>query len=67
MIKTVAISAKQIDLLSKAQAIVDRAQSDITLVAATILAGLNINGQIVGLDAAANTINIDVPDEEKKA
>lgn len=64
MIKAISLPAKQIELLSKAQDVANRAQADVTLIAQTVLLGLGIDGKIVEIDPSKGTVNVEVKDEE---
>lgn len=64
MIKSIPLPAKQIELLSRAQAVVDKAQYDLNLVVQTIMLGLGEEGQVVSIDTERNLLNIEVLDEK---
>lgn len=67
MIKTFTIPAKQIAFLSAAQTALEKAQRDLAVITQTIGLGLEIEGKIVSVDTALNTISVEIPDEEPKA
>lgn len=67
MIQSVSIPAKQIRLLATAQAAFDKAKNDLEIICATILSGLETQGQIVAVDLEKNTISIETSDEKVEA
>lgn len=62
MIKAVSLPARQIALVVKAQAIANKAQGDLDLVVQTVLAGLDVEGQVVSVDGEKGVLNIEVAD-----
>lgn len=62
MIKSVGISAKQVSILASAQQAKDTASRELDLIACTIMAGLDVTGQLVSIDTEKNLLNIEVPD-----
>lgn len=67
MIKALPLPAKQIALLARAQAQVDKAQNDLALIVQTLLLGLDVQGQVVSVDTEKNELSIEVPDEKVEA
>lgn len=64
MIKEIALPAKQVALLAAAQVVKDRAQRELDLIIAAVMAGLGTEGQIVTIDTEKSTVGVETPDDE---
>lgn len=64
MLKTIEISPKQVKLILAAQMAVERAQRDLDVVIGAVIAGHDVEGQVVSVDADLNVLNVEIPDEK---
>lgn len=67
MMKALPISAKQTKLILAAQSALDQAQRDVNVALGAVLAGHDVEGQVVSVDGEKNLLNIEVPDEATPA
>lgn len=62
MLKEVPISQRTAQLLVAAQNAQEKAQRDLDVIVQTVLAGLDIVGQVTQVDAQKNVLHIEIPD-----
>lgn len=63
--KTFPITHRQTELLVAAQGQADKAQRELSIICATILGGLDIEGRVAEIDSDKNVITVEVADEPK--
>lgn len=61
-LKEVPITKRQAEMLVRAQAVAEQATQNLNLVAQTVMAGLELTGQIVSVDTDKLTLSIEEPE-----